>query len=178
MTARRGRSLTENSPLVYGLALVVVALTLGPVLYGALGGFRSNEQLARDPAALPHPWVFTNYSNVVTDPDFWRYAVNSTVIAIITTAIAVIAGVMAAKRTAELIPLCHQLPLSAVHVTLEVEGSGVRIAASAETSARTGVEMEALVAASVAAGIGDSEAVGTTVRSTVAPREWPERVAM
>jgi raffinose/stachyose/melibiose transport system permease protein len=96
MTARRGRSLTENSPLVYGLALIVVALTLGPVLYGALGGFRSNEQLARDPAALPHPWVFTNYSNVVTDPDFWRYAVNSTIIAIITTAIAVIAGVMAA----------------------------------------------------------------------------------
>lgn len=96
MTARRGRPLTENSPLVYGLAFVVVALTLGPVLYGALGGFRSNEQLARDPAALPHPWVFTNYSNVVTDPDFWRYAVNSTVIAIITTAIAVIAGVMAA----------------------------------------------------------------------------------
>ncbi len=66
-------------------------------------------------------------------------------------ATAQIAGVMAAKRTAELIPLCHQLPLSAVHVTLEVEGSGVRIAASAETSARTGVEMEALVAASVAA---------------------------
>jgi len=58
---------------------------------------------------------------------------------------------MAAKRTAELIPLCHQLPLSVVDVSLEVRADHVTIVASAETAARTGVEMEALVAASVAA---------------------------
>jgi cyclic pyranopterin phosphate synthase len=62
-----------------------------------------------------------------------------------------LAGVMAAKRTADLIPLCHPLPLSYVDVSLEVGDSGVEITASAETTAQTGVEMEALVAASVAA---------------------------
>lgn len=90
------KSFGAGGPLVYVLALVVVALTLGPVLYGALGGFRSNEQLASDPAGLPDPWVFTNYSEVVTNSQFWRYALNSTVIALITTAVAVLAGVMAA----------------------------------------------------------------------------------
>jgi cyclic pyranopterin monophosphate synthase len=62
-----------------------------------------------------------------------------------------LAGIMAAKRTAELIPLCHQLPLTHVAVELEVGDDGVEIVASAETAAQTGVEMEALVAASVAA---------------------------
>ena len=62
-----------------------------------------------------------------------------------------LAGIMAAKRTSELIPLCHPLPLSHVDVTLEVAEASVEITASAETSAQTGVEMEALVAASIAA---------------------------
>jgi cyclic pyranopterin monophosphate synthase len=62
-----------------------------------------------------------------------------------------LAGIMAAKRTAELIPLCHPLPLSHVDVRLEVSGSAVDIEAVAETTAQTGVEMEALVAATVAA---------------------------
>jgi cyclic pyranopterin phosphate synthase len=62
-----------------------------------------------------------------------------------------LAGVMAAKRTSELIPLCHPLALSHVEVLLEVAERGVEITASAETTAQTGVEMEALVAASVAA---------------------------
>lgn len=62
-----------------------------------------------------------------------------------------LAGVMAAKRTAELIPLCHPLPLTYVDVRLEVGDGAVEIEASAETTAQTGVEMEALVAASVAA---------------------------
>jgi cyclic pyranopterin phosphate synthase len=62
-----------------------------------------------------------------------------------------IAGVMAAKRTSELIPLCHPLPLTAVDVRLSIGDEGVEIDATAETTAQTGVEMEALVAASVAA---------------------------
>ena len=61
-----------------------------------------------------------------------------------------LAGIMAAKRTSELIPLCHPLPLTHVAVEIEV-GDAVEITASAETTAQTGVEMEALVAASVAA---------------------------
>jgi cyclic pyranopterin phosphate synthase len=66
-------------------------------------------------------------------------------------AIAQIAGIMAAKRTSDLIPLCHPLPLTHVSVDLEVGQAGVEITAAAETTAQTGVEMEALVAASMAA---------------------------
>jgi cyclic pyranopterin monophosphate synthase len=62
-----------------------------------------------------------------------------------------LAGIMAAKRTSELIPLCHPLPLTHIEVTLSVEASDVEITATAETTAQTGVEMEALTAASVAA---------------------------
>ena len=62
-----------------------------------------------------------------------------------------LAGVMAAKRTPELIPLCHPLPLTHVDVRVAVVEGAVEIEASAETTAQTGVEMEALVAASVAA---------------------------
>jgi cyclic pyranopterin phosphate synthase len=65
--------------------------------------------------------------------------------------IARIAGIAAAKRTAELIPLCHPLMLSHADVEVAVEKGGVRIVASAATTGQTGVEMEAMTAASVAA---------------------------
>lgn len=65
--------------------------------------------------------------------------------------IARIAGISAAKRTSELIPLCHPLMLSHADVDVSVEADGVRIVSSATTTAQTGVEMEALTAASVAA---------------------------
>lgn len=66
-------------------------------------------------------------------------------------ATAQIAGIMAAKRTAELIPLCHPLSLSHIDLELAVQDDGVSITAKVETTAQTGVEMEALTAASVAA---------------------------
>jgi cyclic pyranopterin monophosphate synthase len=62
-----------------------------------------------------------------------------------------IAGVMAAKRTSDLIPLCHPLPLTSIDVSVAVDEQGAEITATVETTAQTGVEMEALVAASVAA---------------------------
>ena len=65
--------------------------------------------------------------------------------------IARIAGIQAAKRTADLIPLCHPLPLTHVDVAVEVQEGGVAITAAAATFARTGVEMEAMSAAAVAA---------------------------
>ncbi|HEY3973722.1 MAG TPA: cyclic pyranopterin monophosphate synthase MoaC [Candidatus Sulfotelmatobacter sp.] len=65
--------------------------------------------------------------------------------------VARIAGIMAAKRTAELIPMCHPLPLALVDVELRLCENGVAITSKAATTAETGVEMEALVAASVAA---------------------------
>ena len=66
-------------------------------------------------------------------------------------ATAELAGIMAAKRTSELVPLCHPLPLTSIGVVLEVGDAGVQIVATVETTAQTGVEMEALTAVSVAA---------------------------
>jgi cyclic pyranopterin phosphate synthase len=66
-------------------------------------------------------------------------------------ATAQLAGIMAAKRTADLIPLCHPLPLTHIDVALELGDAQVEITAAVETTAQTGVEMEALTAASVAA---------------------------
>ncbi|PYV57430.1 MAG: cyclic pyranopterin monophosphate synthase MoaC [Acidobacteria bacterium] len=65
--------------------------------------------------------------------------------------VARLAGIMAAKRTAELIPMCHPLPLSHIDVSLRLCENGVAITSKVQTTAATGVEMEALVAASVAA---------------------------
>jgi len=62
-----------------------------------------------------------------------------------------IAGIMAAKRTSELIPLCHQIDLSKVNVTAEITGDGILLTAEAVTNSQTGVEMEALTSVSVAA---------------------------
>jgi cyclic pyranopterin phosphate synthase len=66
-------------------------------------------------------------------------------------AVAQLAGIMAAKKTSELIPLCHPLPLTAIDVVVVIADNGAEITATVETTAQTGVEMEALVAASVAA---------------------------
>jgi cyclic pyranopterin phosphate synthase len=65
-------------------------------------------------------------------------------------AVARVAGIMAAKRTADLIPLCHPLPLTSVSIDLDLDDAGVTATATATTDAKTGVEMEALTAASVA----------------------------
>jgi len=66
-------------------------------------------------------------------------------------AVARIAGITGAKRTADLIPLCHPIPLSGVDVVLEPTGHGVKITATVSTTGQTGVEMEAMTAVSVAA---------------------------
>ena len=67
------------SPLVWFVALLVVAVTLGPVLYAVLGGFRTNAQLAESFAGLPNPWVLENYQRVLTSASFasWREAASS-----------------------------------------------------------------------------------------------------
>jgi len=65
--------------------------------------------------------------------------------------VAKIAGIQAAKRTDELIPLCHSLPLSSVDLQFEIQAEAIHIFSEASTTARTGVEMEALTAVSVAA---------------------------
>src|SRR2546421_613684 len=82
-----------------------------------------------------------------------------------------LAGIMAAKRTSELIPLCHPLPLTHVAVELEVGDDSVEIVASAETQAQTGVEMEALVAATIAALTVYDMAKGVDSAMGLGPRD-------
>ena len=93
---RTSNSFRGGNPLVYGICLVVAAATLGPVVYAVLGGFRSNAQLASDPTGLPSPWVTENYTNVLASSQFWQLALNSAMVALITTVLVVLLGVMAA----------------------------------------------------------------------------------
>lgn len=93
---RRGSTFLGGNALVYGIALVVVAVTTSPVLYGVISGFRTNTDLSSNPSGWPEPWILSNYSGVLTNSRFWGYAFNSTMIALIATAIVVITGVMAA----------------------------------------------------------------------------------
>jgi raffinose/stachyose/melibiose transport system permease protein len=78
------------------VALVAVGFTLGPMIYLALGGFRTNGQLAADPTGLPDPWVWQNYWNILTQGNFWQYTLNSLIVAVATTAGVVLFGTMAA----------------------------------------------------------------------------------
>lgn len=92
-----GRSrIRWSAPFVYLIAFGVVVFSIAPVVYALLGGFRDNAQLAANPAGLPDPWRIERYVDVITSPDFWIQARNSTIIAVVTTTIVVIAGVMAA----------------------------------------------------------------------------------
>ena len=82
-------------PIVYFVALVLVGLMLGPVLYIITGGFRTNSQITVNPAGLPDPWEFGNYTDVLKSEVFWRQIGNSTIVAVATTVGVVALGVMA-----------------------------------------------------------------------------------
>ena len=90
------RRIDWSSPVVYVIALAAIAVAIVPVIYVILGGFRSNGQLAAKPVGMPDPWIFENYANVLTSPEFWRQVFNSAMTAIFTTLGVVIIGVMAA----------------------------------------------------------------------------------
>ena len=85
----------QGSLVVYFAALVLIALMIGPVLYIITGGFRTNAQITADPAGLPSPWVFSNYTEVLASSTFWRQVGNSTIAALATTVAVVVLGVMA-----------------------------------------------------------------------------------
>jgi len=92
--ARRG--FDWSLALVYVIALVAVAITVAPVLYVVFGGFRTTGQITNRPAALPDPWVLTNYASVLGSSTFWDQVRNSTLVALVTTGGVVLLGVMAA----------------------------------------------------------------------------------
>lgn len=97
-TRRRpaGRRIDWGQPFVYLVALVVTAITIVPVVYIWIGGFRTTADLNDNPGGLPSPWVFDNYVAVLTSSGFWQQVLNSTITAFATTAGVVILGVMAA----------------------------------------------------------------------------------
>jgi len=81
---------------LYGLAAVVAASVLIPILYAVLGGFRDNAQINSSPLGLPEPWVFSNYSEILGSSTFWRQVWNSTLIALISTLLTVPLAALAA----------------------------------------------------------------------------------
>ncbi|MBE1487827.1 raffinose/stachyose/melibiose transport system permease protein [Plantactinospora soyae] len=90
------RPVSWGSPLTYALALAIAAVSISPVVYVIVGGFRTTPSIVANPAGLPDPWVFDNYARVLTQSDFWAQAFNSAVIALGTTLSVVVLGVCAA----------------------------------------------------------------------------------
>ena len=84
-----------GSPAVYFIALLVIALMLGPVLYIIIGGFRTNSEITVDPSGLPISWNPQNYVDVLTSGLFWNEVLNSTLVGLATTVGAVALGLMA-----------------------------------------------------------------------------------
>lgn len=89
------RRIDWGQPLVYLIAFSAIAITVTPVVYVILGGFRTTAQINADPAGLPDPWVFDKYLDVLASPSFWTQTLNSTLVALGTTAGVVLLGVMA-----------------------------------------------------------------------------------
>lgn len=85
-----------SSPIAYVIALLVCGITVAPVVYVIIGGFRTTAQINRDPAGWPDPWVFDKYLSVLTNPGFWTQFANSSIVALATTTGVVVLGVMAA----------------------------------------------------------------------------------
>ena len=90
------RPVQWSTPLTYALALAVAAVSIAPVVYVIVGGFRTTPQIVNDPAGLPDPWVWDNYYRVLTQSDFWKQAFNSAVVALGTTLGVVVLGMAAA----------------------------------------------------------------------------------
>lgn len=93
--ARLARRIRPTTPLAYLVALVIIAITLVPMLYVIIGGFRTTAQLNVSPVGLPNPWVWSNYTTILTSAAFWENLANSALIAVIVTVLAVVLGSMA-----------------------------------------------------------------------------------
>jgi raffinose/stachyose/melibiose transport system permease protein len=82
--------------IAYVVATLIATITIVPLLYVFIGGFRTNAAINAAPAALPHPWVLDNYRAILSSSLFWHFLLNSAIIAVATTTIAVAFGSMAA----------------------------------------------------------------------------------
>jgi raffinose/stachyose/melibiose transport system permease protein len=90
----RDRPRKWGNPFTYFIALLFIAVCVAPVLYLVIGGFRTNAQITTSPAGLPHPWVFTNYTGVLSSVTFWGEFANSALVALASTVGIVVLGVM------------------------------------------------------------------------------------
>jgi raffinose/stachyose/melibiose transport system permease protein len=90
------RRFSLATPLTILAVLVIVAITVVPLLFVIEGGFRSTAQINASPVGLPHPWVWSNYTTVLFSAAFWEFLGNSSLIAVVATALAVGLGSMAA----------------------------------------------------------------------------------
>ncbi len=90
------RRIDWGNPFVYFVALVVTGITIAPVIYVILGGFRTTAQINADPAGWPNPWTIEKYTDVLGSAAFWTQVLNSTIVAAGTTLGAVVLGVTAA----------------------------------------------------------------------------------
>ena len=91
-----GRRWTPATPLTYVVALVVALFTAAPLVYGLINGFRTTGQIADKPLGLPHPWQWSNYTEILGAGSFWRQVFNSMLIAGTVTVLVVLTGALAA----------------------------------------------------------------------------------
>lgn len=83
-----------GNPIVYILSILLVLICIVPVLYIIIGGFRTNSQITRDPAGMPHPWNPGNYATVLSGNVFWSELINSLIVAAATTFLVVLLALM------------------------------------------------------------------------------------
>jgi raffinose/stachyose/melibiose transport system permease protein len=81
---------------LYAVALITMAIIVIPLTFSILGGFRTSQQLSANPVGLPDPWIWDNYSMLLRSGTFWRQVANSTLIALLTTAVVLPAASLAA----------------------------------------------------------------------------------
>jgi raffinose/stachyose/melibiose transport system permease protein len=97
---RPPRPRRSQSPIATALAylagVVIVVVTVVPMLFIFIGGFRTTAQINGSPTGLPHPWIWANYRTILTSSSFWRFLGNSAEIAFVATTLAVALGSMAA----------------------------------------------------------------------------------
>lgn len=93
---RRPRPWSLGTPFSYLMALLIVGITVVPLLFVVVGGFRTTAQINAAPVGLPHPWVISNYTSIIFSAPFWQFLGNSALIALVATGLAVGLGSMAA----------------------------------------------------------------------------------
>jgi raffinose/stachyose/melibiose transport system permease protein len=91
----RRRPFSLGTPFTYLAAILIVGISVVPLLFTVLGGFRTNAQINAHPAGIPHPWVLSNYTSVLSSGIFWRALGNSVFVSVLATALVLVVGSMA-----------------------------------------------------------------------------------